>query len=96
MFPPLFFSAENSLPIPYLAGVISQQEFKDLIVDLLHTTTTRWGALETPLDGYVGFDTVLEQQRRKFLKKGFEFNLMVVGKIFSFTLLNLILLVFAV
>ena len=60
--------------------MISQQEFKDLIVDLLHTTTTRWGALETPLDGYVGFDTVLEQQRRKFLKKGFEFNLMVVGE----------------
>ena len=35
---------------------------------------------QTPLDGYVGFDTVLEQQRKKFLKKGFEFNLMVVGK----------------
>ena len=56
------------------------QEFKDLLIDLLHTTTTRWGALQTALDGYVGFDTVLEQQRKKFLKKGFEFNLMVVGK----------------
>ena len=35
--------------------------------------------MQTKLDGYVGFDTVLEQQRKKFLKKGFEFNLMVVG-----------------
>lgn len=61
-------------------GVINWVEFKDLIIDLLHTTTTRWGALQTPLDGYVGFDTVLEQQRKKFLKKGFEFNLMVVGE----------------
>jgi len=61
-------------------GVINLQEFKDLLIDLLHTTTTRWGALQTALDGYVGFDTVLEQQRKKFLKKGFEFNLMVVGE----------------
>ena len=70
----------NSLNNVYIAaGVLNVKEFKDLIIDLLHTTTTRWGNLQTKLDGYVGFDTVLEQQRKKFLKKGFEFNLMVVG-----------------
>ena len=41
--------------------------------------TTRWGNLATKLDGYVGFDTVQEQIRKKSLKRGFEFNLMVVG-----------------
>ena len=44
------------------------------------TQTTRWGNLSTKLDGYVGFDTVQEQIRRKSLKRGFEFNLMVVGE----------------
>jgi len=61
-------------------GVLNINECRDLIIELLHTTTTRWGNLQTKLDGYVGFDTVLEQQRKKFLKKGFEFNLMVVGE----------------
>ena len=42
--------------------------------------TTRWGNLSTKLDGYVGFDTVQEQIRKKSLKRGFEFNLMVVGE----------------
>ena len=42
--------------------------------------TTRWGNLGTKLEGYVGFDTVQEQIRKKSLKRGFEFNLMVVGE----------------
>lgn len=41
--------------------------------------TTHWGKLKTPLDGYVGFDTIQEQIRKKSLKRGFEFNLIVVG-----------------
>ena len=32
------------------------------------------------LDGYVGIDTLTEQIRMKNLRRGFEFNLMVVGK----------------
>lgn len=44
------------------------------------TETTRWGNLTTRLDGYVGFDTIQEQIRKKSLKKGFEFNVIVVGK----------------
>ena len=42
--------------------------------------TTRWGNLGTKLDGYVGFDTVQEQIRKKSLKRGFEFNTIVVGE----------------
>ena len=41
---------------------------------------THWGKLKTVLEGYVGFDTVQEQIRKKSLKRGFEFNLMVVGQ----------------
>nr|XP_006825591.1 PREDICTED: septin-9-like isoform X2 [Saccoglossus kowalevskii] len=41
--------------------------------------TTNWGALKTHVGGYVGIDTIQEQIRRKALKKGFEFNIMVVG-----------------
>ncbi|KAL8163132.1 UNVERIFIED_CONTAM: Septin-9 [Gekko kuhli] len=29
--------------------------------------------------GYVGIDAILEQMRRKAMKQGFEFNIMVVG-----------------
>ena len=43
-------------------------------------TTTHWGTkLKTPLDASVGFDSVQEQLRLKALKRGFEFNIMVVG-----------------
>lgn len=33
--------------------------------------------------GYVGIDAILEQMRRKAMKQGFEFNIMVVGEFFS-------------
>lgn len=32
--------------------------------------------------GYVGIDAILEQLRRKAMKQGFEFNIMVVGELF--------------
>ncbi|OBZ88082.1 Septin spn2 [Choanephora cucurbitarum] len=35
---------------------------------------------ETALNGYVGFDTITQQIERKLLKKGFQFNVMVVGQ----------------
>ncbi|XP_028912649.1 septin-9 isoform X3 [Ornithorhynchus anatinus] len=38
-------------------------------------------AEKTTLDfGYVGIDAILEQMRRKAMKQGFEFNIMVVGQ----------------
>lgn len=43
--------------------------------------TTQWGGkLKTQVDGYVGFDSIQEQIRLNSLKRGFEFNVMVVGK----------------
>ncbi|XP_006145782.1 septin-9 isoform X4 [Tupaia chinensis] len=36
---------------------------------------------KAPVDfGYVGIDSILEQMRRKAMKQGFEFNIMVVGQ----------------
>ncbi|CEG68759.1 Putative Septin [Rhizopus microsporus] len=34
----------------------------------------------TPLNGYVGFDTITQQIEKKSLKRGFQFNVMVVGQ----------------
>lgn len=30
--------------------------------------------------GYIGIDTIIEQMRKKTMKTGFDFNIMVVGK----------------
>ncbi|KAG2227675.1 hypothetical protein INT45_004717 [Circinella minor] len=37
-------------------------------------------ANETQLNGYVGFDTITQQIEKKLLKRGFQFNVMVVGQ----------------
>lgn len=55
-------------------------DFIELMSEVM-VQTTRWGNLATKLEGYVGFDTVQEQIRKKNLKRGFEFNLMVVGEL---------------
>lgn len=34
----------------------------------------------TPLSGYVGFDTLTKQIETKLLRRGFQFNVMVVGQ----------------
>ncbi|KAI8081838.1 Septin-type guanine nucleotide-binding (G) domain-containing protein [Gilbertella persicaria] len=34
----------------------------------------------TPLNGYVGFDTITQQIEKKSIKRGFQFNVMVVGQ----------------
>ena len=33
---------------------------------------------------YVGFDTITQQIEHKLLKRGFQFNVIVVGRLFSF------------
>lgn len=33
------------------------------------------------MEGYVGFDTITQQIEKKLLKRGFHFNVMVVGKL---------------
>ncbi|CAO3610418.1 unnamed protein product [Mucor fragilis] len=37
-------------------------------------------SLQTALEGYVGFDTITQQIEKKLLKRGFHFNVMVVGQ----------------
>ena len=54
-------------------------DFLELMSEIM-IQTTRWGNLSTKLNGYVGFDTIQEQIKKKSLKRGFELNLMVVGK----------------
>jgi len=58
---------------------MSFADFLELMAEAM-AQTTRWGNLSTKLDGYVGFDTIQEQIRKKSLKRGFELNLMVVGR----------------
>lgn len=36
--------------------------------------------INTNLLGYIGIDTIIEQMRKKTMKTGFDFNIMVVGK----------------
>lgn len=61
-------------------GLLSYQNFIEIMMETMQAMT-HWGKLKTVLEGYVGFDTVQEQIRKKSLKRGFEFNLMVVGKL---------------
>lgn len=60
-------------------GSVSFSDFLELMSEIM-MQTTRWGNLATKLNGYVGFDTVQEQIRKKSMKRGFEFNIMVVGE----------------
>ncbi|KJE95281.1 septin 9 [Capsaspora owczarzaki ATCC 30864] len=61
------------------SGSISLDEFKAMMADHL-SRSTNWGKLRTALGGYVGFDQLQQQQNRKAMKRGFQFNLMVVGE----------------
>lgn len=36
--------------------------------------------INTSLLGYIGIDTIIEQMRKKTMKTGFDFNIMVVGR----------------
>lgn len=60
-------------------GVLNVNDYIEIMSDTL-TETTQWGYLKTDIWGYVGIDTLQEQIRKKALKQGFEFNLLVVGR----------------
>lgn len=60
-------------------GVLGINEFVLIMAETL-AETTHWGALKTEVAGYVGIDTLQEQIRKKVLRKGFEFNIIVVGR----------------
>ena len=63
--------------------MLSYAKFLEIMQQTM-ATTTHWGAkLKTGLDASVGFDSIQEQLRLKALKRGFEFNIMVVGMAFE-------------
>ena len=79
----IFLSLHIHTHVHYtVEGAMSFADFLELMAEAM-AQTTRWGNLGTKLDGYVGFDTIQEQIRKKSLKRGFEFNLMVVGESLS-------------
>ncbi len=59
-------------------GVVKFSDFVSIMSEAM-AETTNWGKLQTEVKGYVGIDTIQEQIRKKALKRGFEFNIMVVG-----------------
>jgi len=60
-------------------GMLSYSNFLNIMLETM-STTTQWGTkLKTPVDGAVGFESIQEQLRTNSLKRGFEFNVMVVG-----------------
>lgn len=38
-------------------------------------------SINSSLLGYIGIDTIIEQMRKKTMKTGFDFNIMVVGRV---------------
>ena len=64
--------------------MLSYNNFLNIMLETM-AMTTQWGIkLKTPVDGYVGFDSIQEQLRLNALKRGFEFNIMVVGMMYCF------------
>ena len=63
----------------WFAGEITFPDFMEVMTETM-SCTTQWGQLKTPLNGHVGFDSLQSQITQKALKRGFEFNLMVVGE----------------
>eukprot|EP00049_Salpingoeca_infusionum_P019291 m.361213 g.361213 ORF g.361213 m.361213 type:complete len:399 (+) comp19418_c0_seq1:146-1342(+) len=53
-------------------------EFMNITLKVL-SRTTEWGTLSTPTDGEVGFHRIHQQIQSRLLKRGFEFNVVVVG-----------------
>lgn len=60
-------------------GMLSYTNFLNIMLETMSMTTQWGGKLKTSVDGYVGFDSIQEQIRLNSLKRGFEFNIMVVG-----------------
>lgn len=67
-------------------GVMEEREVEERVVEIEHplpclTESDTQGVIKgRDLFGYVGIEAVLDQMRRKTMKAGFEFNIMVVGQ----------------
>ena len=76
--------------------MLSYTNFLNIMLETM-SMTTQWGSkLKTQVDGYVGFDSVQEQLRVNALKRGFEFNIMVVGEFIINDVFTLFLLYFII
>lgn len=62
------------------ANKVSTTTYARPFIDIILTTTIS----QTTLNGYVGFDTITQQIEKKLLKRGFQFNVMVVGNVNCF------------
>lgn len=60
-------------------SVVTFADYMDVMAEHM-ATTTRWGCLKTPLQSHIGIETLPEQLKRRIMRKGFEFNVMVVGE----------------
>lgn len=66
--------------------VMEEREVEERVVEIEHPlpclgeSDTQGIIKGRDLFGYVGIEAVLDQMRRKTMKAGFEFNIMVVGK----------------
>ncbi|KAG1968276.1 septin-9 isoform f, partial [Pimephales promelas] len=66
--------------------VMDEREVEERVVEIerplpcLNDSDTQGIIKGRDLFGYVGIEAVLDQMRRKTMKAGFEFNIMVVGK----------------
>ena len=76
--------------------MLSYTNFLNIMLETM-SVTTQWGSkLKTQVDGYVGFDSVQEQLRVNALKRGFEFNIMVVGEFIINDVFTIFLLYFII
>jgi hypothetical protein len=76
-----FSPACLSPPTPFSLGLnsVDLNQFIRIVSAVLHQTT-RWGKLKTEIGGRVGFSTIGNQIYSKAVKRGFEFNILVVGE----------------
>ena len=76
--------------------MLSYTNFLNIMLETM-SMTTQWGSkLKTQVDEYVGFDSVQEQLRVNALKRGFEFNIMVVGEFIINDVFTIFLLYFII
>uniref|UniRef100_A0A672GEQ1 Septin n=1 Tax=Salarias fasciatus TaxID=181472 RepID=A0A672GEQ1_SALFA len=73
---------EASEPLEFKVKPVEQQRARRLVVPAAPGLQGLQGGLVRGADlfGYVGIEAVLDQMRRKTMKAGFEFNIMVVGQ----------------
>jgi hypothetical protein len=64
---------------PSLIRTFKLDDFHKIMTAVL-AVTNAWGSLQTGTTGRVGFDSMLDQMAHKAQKRGFEFNIMVVGE----------------